>query len=68
MRKKMKRMRIALARLILTISTPTIVYVLVKLGDPDYCPSIGWTLGWMFIMSWTCWAVKYSELFIKLPD
>jgi hypothetical protein len=68
MRKKMKRLRIAIARMILTIHIPTVMYVLCKLGDPEYCPAIGWTFGFLFMSAWACWAVKYSELFIKLPD
>ena len=68
MKNKMRRMRIALARMILTITTPTTIYVLYKLGDPEYCPAIGWTFGFIVMTAFACWAVKYSELFIKLPD
>lgn len=68
MKNKMRRMRIALARMILTVTTPTTIYVLYKLGDPEYCPAIGWTFGFIVMAAFSCWSVKYSELFIKLPN
>ena len=62
MKTKMKAMRRALARLILVIDLPTIVYVLFKMGDPEYLPSPGWTVGFLTLVLATAWGCQYSEI------
>jgi hypothetical protein len=65
---RIRKLRIAVARMVMTIHIPTVIYVLFKLSDPDYCPAIGWVFGFIVLTAFACWSVKYSELFIKLPE
>ena len=60
--KAIDRMRRALARLILTLDIPTLMYVGYKLNDPEYIPAPGWVIGGFCLLLATWWSLQYSEI------
>lgn len=64
----MAKLRKRIARIILTICTPTWVYILWHLTDADYCPSIGWVFGIFVLLGWTAWSIYWAELTHKFSE
>jgi len=54
--------RTAFARLLTIMLIPTFIYIIIKMGDPEYCPAIGWTLGMLALFGAEAWGLINSKL------
>lgn len=61
--KPIDRVRRAVARLILAITIPTVLYVLMQMGNPEYLPAPGWVISVFALCLASGWACHHSEIF-----
>jgi hypothetical protein len=66
--KNMERTRTALARMLTILMIPTMIYVIIKMGDPEYCPAIGWALGMLTLLFTETWGLINSKLFFTFVN
>lgn len=57
----MRSLRKKIARMVITVVTLAVVYILTQMGDPDYVPAPGWLIVTTAGGLSTWWASQYCE-------